>query len=89
MGGEGGGGVEPERGGEGQQGEYRSLSWVEHTNMIECTQELGYLQSTNSDKHLPQSPFTGKFFPMTTFCIDFYESYLSTGGTSSFCTMYG
>jgi hypothetical protein len=26
-----------------------------------------------SDKHLPQSPFTGKF------CMAFYESYLSTG----------
>jgi hypothetical protein len=24
------------------------------------------------------SPFTGKFFKMTTFCIAFYKSYLST-----------
>ncbi len=27
---------------------------------------------------MPQSPFTGKFFQMTTFCIDFYQSNLST-----------
>jgi hypothetical protein len=32
----------------------------------------------NSDKHLPQSPSTGLFFQMRTFCIYFYESYLST-----------
>ncbi len=25
----------------------------------------------NSDKHLPQSPFTGQFFSMTTFCFGF------------------
>jgi hypothetical protein len=30
-----------------------------------------------TDKHLPQIPFTGKLFSMTTFCITFYESYLS------------
>jgi hypothetical protein len=32
------------------------------------------------DKHLPQSPFTGQFLDDTifTFCIAFYESYLST-----------
>ncbi len=29
-------------------------------------------------KHLPQSTFTGKIFWMTTFCIAFYESYIST-----------
>ncbi len=29
------------------------------------------------DKHLQQSPFTGQFFKMTTFCFDFFESYLS------------
>ncbi len=35
----------------------------ENTNMTdECTQEVVYLQSINSDKHLPQSPFTGKLF---------------------------
>jgi hypothetical protein len=29
--------------------------------MTECTQEIGYLQSINSEKHLAQSPFTGQF----------------------------
>ncbi len=37
-------------------------SWVEITNMTEFTQEIGYLQSINSHKHLLQSPFTGQFF---------------------------
>ncbi len=41
--------------------EYRSQSWVENTNMTECTQKIGYLQSVISGKHLSQSPFTGKF----------------------------
>ncbi len=45
----------------GNREEYRSLSWVENTNITECTQEICYLQSKNSDKHLPQSPFTGHF----------------------------
>jgi hypothetical protein len=31
-----------------------------------------------TDKHLLQSPCTGQFFQMTTFCIAFSESYLST-----------
>ncbi len=31
-------------------------SWVENTNMTDCIS-----CSINSDKHLPQSPFTGKF----------------------------
>ncbi len=30
-----------------------------------------------TDKHRPQSPLTGQFFQMTTFCIAFNESYLS------------
>ncbi len=30
-----------------------------------------------TDKHLPQSPFTGQLFQMTIFCIVFYESYLT------------
>ncbi len=48
--------------------------------MTDCgTEEIGYLQSINSDKHLPQSTLTGQFFQMMTFCIAFYESYLSTG----------
>jgi hypothetical protein len=29
-----------------------------------------------TDKHLPQNPFTGKFFYMTTFYIAFYQSNL-------------
>jgi hypothetical protein len=36
----------------------RLQGWVENTNMTECTQEIGYLQSINSDKH----PFTRQFF---------------------------
>jgi hypothetical protein len=48
--------VEPER-----RGEYRSQSWVENTNMTKCTQEIGYLQSINSDKHLPQSLYRSIF----------------------------
>jgi hypothetical protein len=56
-----------EKGGGGNTGDYRSLNWVKNTNMTECTQEIGYLQSINSDNHLPQSPFTGQFFQMTTF----------------------
>jgi hypothetical protein len=55
----------------GNRGEYRSQSWVENNNKTECPQEIGYLQSINSDIHLPQSPFTGQTFSMTTFCIDF------------------
>ncbi len=31
-----------------------------------------------TDKHLPQSPFTGQYFLMMTFCIAFCYSYLST-----------
>jgi hypothetical protein len=50
----GGGGELNQREGErGNTGEYRSQSWVENTNMTECTQEIGYLQTVNSDKHLP------------------------------------
>ncbi len=47
----------------GNSWEYRSQSWVENTNMTECTQEFGYLQPVNSDKHLRiYSPFTGQTF---------------------------
>jgi hypothetical protein len=42
-------------------------------------QEIGYLQSINSVKHLPHSLLTGKFFLMTTFCNDLYEAFLSKG----------
>ncbi len=45
----------------GNRGEHRLQSWVKNTNMIECTQEIDYLQYINSDKNLPQSPFTGHF----------------------------
>ncbi len=56
-----GGELNQREGERGNRGEYRSQSWVENTNMTECTQEIGYLQSINSDKHLPQNLFTGKF----------------------------
>jgi hypothetical protein len=62
-----GGRVEPKR--RGNRGEYRSQSWVENTNMTECTQEIGCLQSINSDKHLPQSPLTGQFFRWRHFAL--------------------
>ncbi len=32
-----------------------------------------HLQYTNSDKHLPQSPFTDKFFYITTFFFGVYK----------------
>ncbi len=48
-----GGIVEPERRLEGNS----SQSWVENTNG-----DWLYFQSVNSDKHLPQSPSTGKNF---------------------------
>ncbi len=74
---EGGGGVEPMRRGEGQQGrvQIKELGWKYQHDWIKARN----LPSVNSDKYLPQSPFIGQFFQMTTFCIDFYESYLSTG----------
>jgi hypothetical protein len=46
----------------GGHGPQPSAIWAENTNITECTQEIGYLQSINSDKHLPQSLFTGQFF---------------------------
>jgi hypothetical protein len=59
---EGGGELNQREGETGNRGEYRSQSWVENINMTECMQEIGYLQSMNSDKHLPKSPFAGKGF---------------------------
>jgi hypothetical protein len=56
-----GGELNQREGERGNRVEYRSQSLVENTNMIECTQEIGYLQSKNSDKHLPRNPYTGKF----------------------------
>jgi len=73
---EGGGERGRERRGDGQQGRIKSQSGIENTNMTEWTQQES--QSINSNKHLPHSPFTGQFLYMTTFCIAFYESYLST-----------
>jgi hypothetical protein len=61
------------QGEKGNRGEYSSKSWVASTNMTECTQKTGYLQSINSDKHLPRSPVAGKFFFDDDICIDFYE----------------
>jgi hypothetical protein len=39
----------------------KTQSWVENINTTECLLEIGYLQSINSDKHLPQIVFTGQF----------------------------
>jgi hypothetical protein len=50
--------------------------------MTECTQEIGYIQTINSDNYLPQkSPFTGQFFLDDDILHSLYESYLSTGHT--------
>jgi hypothetical protein len=43
------------------------------------------LRVPQTDKHLPQSPFTGHFCSMTTFCIAFYKSYISTVFTINVC----
>ncbi len=48
-----GGGIEPEKWLEGQQ--FTKLG-------RKYQHDLMYLQSINSYKHLPQSPFTGQFF---------------------------
>jgi len=40
-----------------------SQSWVENSNMTEC------IQSINSDKHLPEYPFTGQFFRWRHFAL--------------------
>ncbi len=45
----------------GNRREYKTQSLVENINMAECTQEIGYFQSINSYKYLPQSPVTGHF----------------------------
>ncbi len=45
----------------------------------ECRWSGGYgVPGSQTDKHLLQSSFTRTFFKKTTFCIAFYESYLST-----------
>jgi hypothetical protein len=49
-----------------------------HYTRVQCVRGWGWVWGSGpqTDKHLPQSPFTGEFFKMTTFCIAFYESYL-------------
>ncbi len=59
-----GGRDEPERRLEGQQ--FTKLGRKYQHGLL-------YIQSINSEKHLPQSPFTGKFFYMTTFCFGIYR----------------
>ncbi len=55
---------------------YCSVYTYLHIRFMQCAR--GDLSSgLQTYKHLPQSPFTGKFFQMTTFCMSFYESYLS------------
>ncbi len=61
----------------------RSLTLFDQIqNLQNCyttpSKNLGGEGGPQRDKHLPQSPFTGKFFEMTTFWIVFYQSYLST-----------
>ena len=53
-------------------GPERRLEGQQFTKLGQKYQHMMYLQSINSDKHLPQSPFTGKFFQMTTFRFGFY-----------------
>jgi hypothetical protein len=57
-----GGRVEPERRLEGQYIVHKAWSKI----------------PSQVYKHLPQRPFTGQFFQMRIFCLDFYESYLTT-----------
>jgi hypothetical protein len=62
----------------------RSLTLFDHIqNLQNCytttpNKNLGGEGGPQRDKHLPQSPFTGNFFEMTTFWIVFYLSNLST-----------
>jgi hypothetical protein len=51
-----GGGGEPER---RLWGSNSSQNWVENTNM---TDRISTIQSINSNRNLPHSPFTGKIF---------------------------
>ncbi len=45
---------------------------------VQCVRGRVWGSWPQTNKHLPQSPITGQFFQMTTFCIAFYGSYLST-----------
>jgi hypothetical protein len=62
----------------GNRAEHRSQSWVE--NMTESTQEISYLQSMNSDKHLPQSPYfsyAAHYLSYAAPCLSYAGPYLS------------
>ncbi len=50
---------------------------VENIGQRDPKQESRRGGSLRHIKHLPQSPFIGKLFKMTTFCIAFYQSNLS------------
>jgi hypothetical protein len=60
--GKGGGKLNQREGERGNRGEYRSQNWVENANMSECTQEIGYLQSINSDKYPAAKPLYRTIF---------------------------
>jgi hypothetical protein len=49
----------------GNRGEYKSQSGIENTKMTECTQEIGYLQSINSQcvelEKMPLITFRSKY----------------------------
>jgi hypothetical protein len=59
--------------------------------MTGCTQEIGHLQSINFDNTgLSQSQCTVHvYFFMTTFCIDFFEFYLSMGSSKGYLQLRG
>ncbi len=38
------------------------IGWKYQNDYMYTSSVIGYLQSTNSDKYLPQSPFPGQFF---------------------------
>jgi hypothetical protein len=50
---ESGGELNQREGERGNRGEYRSQSWVENTNMTECTQEISSLYSDNTRRKVP------------------------------------
>jgi hypothetical protein len=51
--------------------------------MTEWTQEIGDLQSINSDKQLPQSLFTSNFFRWRHFALTSMSLIFLSGGASS------
>ncbi len=62
---EGGRELNQREGERANRGEYRSQSWVENTNVTECMQEIGYLQSINSANTCREIPLLVNFFSMT------------------------